>query len=256
MSTYSKEELAEMVTKMRDTNHAFYLAAVQTGAHTYIEFCGLMQKYVDVCERACQEGLDFTETSIHSGRGLPVEDHDIEYLAEKFGCIFAGTLNAKPHLWEIFEKAIIGKKQAVKPDVYPIRLTNGELNMQGLGFIATSAAIVFDNLAENIDKPDSGGWAMIEKLISGLEFFSSQEDEPTLWLNRETRFWCDVFTEEMTGKHNDNPKEKIQLLHQVASDAARMLREKKRSRDLMQLCLKIARCSMAHHARVSRRYPR
>lgn len=93
-AVYSKDELQLMVTQMRQVVSAYYNGAVYTNCHPFIEFCGMMSKYVDICQRMANEGEDFTVTSVHSINPLRVEDHDIEYLAEKFACIFGNTLRA------------------------------------------------------------------------------------------------------------------------------------------------------------------
>lgn len=103
---YSPEERAQMIQSMRDVCHSFYLQAIRTNVHPFIEFCGLMSKYIDVCERASKTGIDFTETSVHTGNPLPVEDHDVEYFAEKFSCIFASTMFAQPEMWRQFKRAV------------------------------------------------------------------------------------------------------------------------------------------------------
>lgn len=103
---HTQDELREMVRKMSDTSALFYALAVTTGCHTFIEFCGLMNKYIDVCRRAAEAGIDFTQTSIHGGEKLPVERHDVDYLAEKFACIFGRTMASDPKIWARFQRAI------------------------------------------------------------------------------------------------------------------------------------------------------
>jgi hypothetical protein len=106
-NVYNKDELKEMVAKMRLTSSIFYRYAAATGCHTFIEFCGLMNKYIDICDRAAEAGLDFTTSSIHGGGiTLPVEEHDVAYLAEKFACIFAQTMFKKPEIWKTFKRAV------------------------------------------------------------------------------------------------------------------------------------------------------
>lgn len=95
-----------MVGKMREASNLFYRMAQCAGCHTFIEFCGLMNKYIDVCSRAAQEGVDFTLTSVHAGKPLPVEGHDVAYLAEKFACIFAASMFRDPKMWKAFQQAV------------------------------------------------------------------------------------------------------------------------------------------------------
>jgi hypothetical protein len=89
---HTPEELKAMIAKMRGVISDFYVGAQRTGVHPFLEFCGLMSKYADVCEAAIAQDIDFTTTSIHGGQQLPVAGHDLAYLAEKFGCIFSGML--------------------------------------------------------------------------------------------------------------------------------------------------------------------
>jgi hypothetical protein len=104
---YSQDELRTMVAKMEDASSVFYRMAQTAGCHTFIEFCGLMNKYIDVCRRAAEAGIDFTQTSIHGeGEPLPVYNHDVDYLAEKFACIFGQTMASDPKIWARFQRAI------------------------------------------------------------------------------------------------------------------------------------------------------
>lgn len=102
---YTKKERDEQVKKMRKVTGQFYPAAANTGCHAFIEFCGFMQKFVDVCERSSDAGVDFNEANTHTGEQLVVQDHDVIYLAEKFDCIFGPTL-ADPKKRAIFFEAM------------------------------------------------------------------------------------------------------------------------------------------------------
>jgi len=102
---YSKKERDEQVKRMRQVSDAFYGPATHTGVHAFIEFCGFMNKYIDICRATSAAGKDFNESNTHTGDALVVEDHDIVYLAEKFDCIFGPTL-ADPKKREVFMKAL------------------------------------------------------------------------------------------------------------------------------------------------------
>lgn len=95
MSNYSPEELRLMTKKMRDLVTSFYWQVIQIGCHPFIEFCGLMAKYVDICEAS---GISFPDASTHTGIALPLADHHLTYLAEKFDCIFGPSLKNKQTL--------------------------------------------------------------------------------------------------------------------------------------------------------------
>lgn len=104
--TYTKEERAKIIAAMVVAKNDFYKAAVAIGNHPFIEFAGLMHKYIDICRQNSNEGTDFTEASIHSGKPLTVFDHDVTYLAEKFSCIFGPTFTNNTELWAEFVSAV------------------------------------------------------------------------------------------------------------------------------------------------------
>jgi len=78
---YTKKELLGIVDKMRAVSDTFYGMAIFCNNHAFVEFCGFMNKYISLCERAALAGIDFTQANTHSGGSLPVEDHDIGYIA-------------------------------------------------------------------------------------------------------------------------------------------------------------------------------
>lgn len=89
--TYTKEELELMIHRMRTASNEFYRLAVGVGNHAFIEFAGLMNEYISVCERAVEQSIDFTEANVHAGGELPMEPHHFEYLMEKLECIYGPT---------------------------------------------------------------------------------------------------------------------------------------------------------------------
>lgn len=60
----------------------FYSEATQIGVHPFIEFAGVMAAYAKSCRRAHEAGVDFSECNRHSGRLLPVEEFELDYLNE------------------------------------------------------------------------------------------------------------------------------------------------------------------------------
>jgi hypothetical protein len=106
-NTFSEEELLEMAQRMRLVAQYVYRPLVLTGCHPFIEFCGLMQKYVDVCERAAKQGIQFPFANEHSGMVLRVEEHDLRYLAEKLRCIFGPIIDANPKAKKMFQELLI-----------------------------------------------------------------------------------------------------------------------------------------------------
>lgn len=96
----SKEELLALTARMRAVSNATYDLFFTTGmggdVHAFIEFCGLLSKYVDICHRCAEQGVDFRLLNTHLGQSLPVEVHDMRYLGEKLDCIFGPAIRANP----------------------------------------------------------------------------------------------------------------------------------------------------------------
>lgn len=90
MQNTTPEERLEMIAKMRITSKHFYAAAVAIGNHPFIEFTGLINEYISICERANAQGVDFTECNTHGDKDLPMAPHHIDYINEKLECIFTG----------------------------------------------------------------------------------------------------------------------------------------------------------------------
>ena len=69
---YSREEREEILKKMKQASNVFYAMATGTGCHPFIEFTGLMNEYIKMCEDAHAKGIDFTQCNAHSGQALPM----------------------------------------------------------------------------------------------------------------------------------------------------------------------------------------
>lgn len=106
---YTVGELRDMIGKMRDVNAEFYIRATTTGCHTFIEFCGLQAKFIDLCEESLLRGIEFPFASRHSGTELALANHHADYLGEKFACIWGHTIASDPGLRRTFERAAFGK---------------------------------------------------------------------------------------------------------------------------------------------------
>lgn len=108
----SKEELLRLVARMRAVSNATYDLFFTTGmggdVHAFIEFCGVLSKYVDICERCAQQGIDFRHLNTHGNTALPVENHDMEYLGEKLDCIFGPALRSNPAAAQVLRHALFG----------------------------------------------------------------------------------------------------------------------------------------------------
>lgn len=107
-----------------DTYWLFFWAGVGTHAHAFIEFCGLLNKYVEVCRKAAEQGVDFTEANTHNEKPLPVHTPDLVYLAEKLDCIFGPLLRANPEARRVFFEKL-GAYDAPPGPVYKLCTCKG-----------------------------------------------------------------------------------------------------------------------------------
>ena len=87
---HSTPDRTVMLRLMRDASNVFYGLAVQAGCHSFIEFTGLMNEYINCCEEASANGIDFARCNTHEGQSLPMYQHQVEYANEKLECIFMG----------------------------------------------------------------------------------------------------------------------------------------------------------------------
>jgi hypothetical protein len=110
--TYTPEELQEILRDMDKANQAIYWhmfrAGFGTKCHAFLEFNGLMSKYQQLCAKAASVGIDFTSANIHSSAAVPMEGHDVRYLAEKFECIFGAFFHNNPELAKLFAREALG----------------------------------------------------------------------------------------------------------------------------------------------------
>ena len=104
-AVYSREELEAMITKMRIVSNDFYYPATKTGNHAFIEFCGLMNEYIEMCRYSMNQDIDFSQANVHTGITLKATDYQVQYFAEKFECIFGGIFS-DPKNQEVFKKAM------------------------------------------------------------------------------------------------------------------------------------------------------
>lgn len=112
----STAELLALTKRMRAVSDAtywlFFNAHMGADVHAFIEFCGVLSKYVDICERSAARGIDFRFLNTHSGEALPVEVHDMEYLGEKLDCILGPAIQANPAAREALRRALFGAEPA------------------------------------------------------------------------------------------------------------------------------------------------
>ena len=89
---HTKKEQEAMIADMKAVSAMFYYSAVGCGNHAFIEFTGLMNEYITMCEQTVGAGEDFTECNTHVGKPLVHKDHNLRYLAEKLECIYGSTI--------------------------------------------------------------------------------------------------------------------------------------------------------------------
>jgi hypothetical protein len=115
LSDYTKEELLELARDMLvvadKTYWLFFTSNMGGRCHTFIEFNGLISKYAEIAKKCAERGIDFTSASVHSGALLPVEEHDLMYIAEKLRCIFGPILDNDPAKKKKFLKVLAGRTQ-------------------------------------------------------------------------------------------------------------------------------------------------
>lgn len=77
---------------------AFYWRAQKIGVHAFIEFCGLMSEYINVCRDAEKSGSGWEYSNTHGGPPLPFKGNHLRYLAEKLDCIYGPAFRQSPDL--------------------------------------------------------------------------------------------------------------------------------------------------------------
>lgn len=81
----------EILQAMEIAANNYYREAIATNCHTFIEFTGLINEYIKICERNLkQRGVDFTKTSAHcpGEPKLQIEGWELDYINDKLRCIF------------------------------------------------------------------------------------------------------------------------------------------------------------------------
>lgn len=99
-------ENMDVLEELRRICNAFYrmcfTGGIGTSCHAFLEFTGLMSKYIDVISRAAAKGIAPNEINQHVWTKIKVHDHDIKCMAEKLGCIFRPIIEANPNAAKIF----------------------------------------------------------------------------------------------------------------------------------------------------------
>jgi len=101
---HTRAELQGMIDRMHEVSDAFYAGAFRAGCHGFIEFCGLMNEYIKVCQQSLDGGVDFSSANTHSEKPLVVHGYNINYIVEKIDCIFGPTIRANPEARAAFQR--------------------------------------------------------------------------------------------------------------------------------------------------------
>lgn len=110
MEPEEREKLLETMNELSKRVYwAFFHAGIGQTCHAFIEFNGVLSKYVDLCRKAHEAGIDFTQANTHNDIPFPCEAHDMAYLGEKLGCIFGPALRANPKAKRAFLEAMLGE---------------------------------------------------------------------------------------------------------------------------------------------------
>lgn len=88
------QELHKICNSMQVVSDNFYQNAICIGNHAFIEFCGLMNEYIKACRDAIDKDIDFAQANVHTGLPLPLASYQIDYIFEKFGCIYGESFAA------------------------------------------------------------------------------------------------------------------------------------------------------------------
>jgi hypothetical protein len=131
MTPERRKELEECLSHMQAASNEFYGSAIRSGNHSFIEFTGLINEYIQLCARALQNGIDFTKCNIHNGGALPIQPQNALYLAEKLGCIYGAGFAANPSLVEAFRQSATQIGDESYPRIIPEESANDSL-LRGL----------------------------------------------------------------------------------------------------------------------------
>jgi hypothetical protein len=108
-----KQELERALHSMRSLIQANYWASFNremgTWCHAFIEFNGVMSKYVDMCTEMLEQGIDFGHLNVHGPLPLDIKIHDHHwlYLIEKLDCIYGPLLrSASPRVKDKFVEMV------------------------------------------------------------------------------------------------------------------------------------------------------
>ncbi len=82
----------QTLEKMRIVSANFYHGAQLTECHAFIEFSGLMNEYIKICEENLAQGIDFRELNGHRSQRMIIQPYEVDYVNEKLHCIYQGLI--------------------------------------------------------------------------------------------------------------------------------------------------------------------
>lgn len=92
MTVERRVELVALLAQMERARERIYwfMFAESFGStcHAFIEHCGLMGEFINVCRRNLEKGVDFVWANVHTGRPLELQPFQVAYLREKLECIY------------------------------------------------------------------------------------------------------------------------------------------------------------------------
>jgi hypothetical protein len=90
---HTDAERSLALARMTEICESFYLAAVATGCHAFIEFTGLLGEFLQVCRDAEEAGnKTWMSQNVHGGEHMPMAPYRLGYLREKLACIYGAAL--------------------------------------------------------------------------------------------------------------------------------------------------------------------
>ncbi len=88
--TVDERELA--LIQMQNAANTFYVLAMRTQVHPFVEFTGLMNEFVKVCKAAHESGVDFSACCAFTEK-LPMTPQNVALCNEALEHIFTGQVS-------------------------------------------------------------------------------------------------------------------------------------------------------------------
>ena len=86
---------SESLKLMQKASNEFYISSAKTQCHAFIEFTGLMNEYIKICEdfQKANPDDDFRSLNAHTGKSLKLQPFERLYIKEKLNCIYQQSLD-------------------------------------------------------------------------------------------------------------------------------------------------------------------